>query len=649
MPTDLRRIVYKTFSDKAENLTSGDIRLVAFNPAEEFASEIYLDIVFGSTNPVYNNVVSNLSLEVNNYNKFFVKSFYIDNDQLENQPKFDPGFSFAIEGGSVYLKIEPKYIVVNGETITIEPLTGLTFKTVTVKKNIKYGDVTDPTIIEGVAPTADYKALELITFSRDKLIASSNYTNELKVDGKLVIKGNGEFGEDDVFVIEDYYDLDVDDTLWISGQTEPNPRWRQRIKAPVLQVQKLDFLAEALNFDFLKISNANPNEIPLTIENSSTSNVISLVTIDKIGNLSVLPDNATINSPKLNITNTATIEILNTTGLSNLNGGIAIDVDKFNVSDSGVLTVSSLSNLNGGIAVAIDKFTVDNTGEVYVDKDIQLNGDLYVSGGTIYCSSDTQTFSIQSSNPNPVNAILNIGSQVINTGASRTINIGANGAAGSITTVNIGSAEEAEEDSIINLYGTVNIIGEGTELTTETLSVSDNKIVLNSDATSPVSGTSGIIVNRGDEPTYGDATILWDEDIELWKTSSGLSVNNTLKINNGGGSVSFTPANSTNNITLTAPAINGTRTIATLTTNANKILHVNSSGNIAELSLANGVLKSINNVLSFGAPEITSSPDDAGTTKRAVTNIAQGSNGDIEVERGLAIKFENNVLTITLD
>jgi hypothetical protein len=266
-----------------------------------------------------------------------------------------------------------------------------------------------------------------------------------------------------------------------------------------------------------------------------------------------------------NVTVTGT-NTLTVSGLSKLNGGIEVNgtgTEKFTVDTSGntdikgtlkvlgVSTLTGLLNANGGIDVSSGEFTVDGTnGNTYIDgtldingitriaedllagldttdylssafavdvdnknayigNDLRLGGDLYVKGGAIYCDSPGQTFSIQSSNTNPQGATLNLGSQVIGSGASRTINIGTGGLAGSSTTVNIGSAQELEEDSIINLYGTVNIIGEaGTSIVTDTLEVIDNEIILNSNATSPIPGTSGIVVNRGSET---NATLYWDE------------------------------------------------------------------------------------------------------------------------------------------
>lgn len=271
------------------------------------------------------------------------------------------------------------------------------------------------------------------------------------------------------------------------------------------------------------------------------------------------------------------------TGLSSLNGGIAVDTDKFTVAANGdtsisgtldvdgVTTLVGLLDANGGIAVNTDNFTVAANGATYIDNtlevfgvttldedlivkngsgttvfsvddatgnvsssgDIVLDGNITVGGGNIFClgTGTNPTFNIGSSNTNPQGATLNLGSQAIVDGASRTINIGANGELGSDTTVNIGSVLEDPEHSIINLYGTVNVIGgTGSVITTDELNVADNTIVLNSERTSPFLGTSGIVVNRGPDGTYTDALFVFDEPSlgnGKWVASNGLIVEGT--------------------------------------------------------------------------------------------------------------------------
>jgi len=94
------------------------------------------------------------------------------------------------------------------------------------------------------------------------------------------------------------------------------------------------------------------------------------------------------------------------TGLLNANGGIAVDTNKFTVDGSGTgntsvggtLAVSGLTSLNGGIAVDTDKFTVaDGTGNTLIAGTLEvtgnttLTGNLTVNGTTTTVNSTTTT------------------------------------------------------------------------------------------------------------------------------------------------------------------------------------------------------------------------------------------------------------------
>jgi hypothetical protein len=288
------------------------------------------------------------------------------------------------------------------------------------------------------------------------------------------------------------------------------------------------------------------------------------------------------------------------TGMLYANGGINVNSGKFTVDSAlgntvttGTLTVSgdNLTSLGGDLTVSgaatvaetltvsgiaqfredlsvgiytlgndtfISKFAVDQaTGDLITSGNAAFGGSLTVTGGNIFCQNTdgSGTFNIGSANLSPTNATLNLGSQpIVNPAnsayiAKRTINIGGNGALGTDTTVNIGSPLEDPNHSIINLYGTVNVIGgTGSVITTETLNVTDNEIVLNANVETTVfNGTSGIVINRGwtgINPAYPgdglpnptnipkyleadkriDATLYWNETSGTWEASSGLIV-----------------------------------------------------------------------------------------------------------------------------
>ncbi len=82
---------------------------------------------------------------------------------------------------------------------------------------------------------------------------------------------------------------------------------------------------------------------------------------------------------------------LGAAGLANLNGGIAVDTDKFTVAGdgtgntviAGTLGAAGLANLNGGIAVDTDKFTVagDGTGNTVIAGTLGAAGLANLNGG----------------------------------------------------------------------------------------------------------------------------------------------------------------------------------------------------------------------------------------------------------------------------
>lgn len=88
-----------------------------------------------------------------------------------------------------------------------------------------------------------------------------------------------------------------------------------------------------------------------------------------------------------NVSELVTTGVHTVTGLSNLNGGIAVDTNKFTVADAsgntliagtlavtGASTLTGLLNANGGIAVDTDAFTVADTTGAVACGDIQCKG-----------------------------------------------------------------------------------------------------------------------------------------------------------------------------------------------------------------------------------------------------------------------------------
>jgi hypothetical protein len=508
MAENLKRLVYRTFSDSLTPTAGTDtLKLITFT-SDKFALELFLDIEFNTSNG--SNLASFL-LEINESGKFFVRNFNISSSG--GLASFNPELSFLINSGSIYLKT-----------------TDNTFYSITAKKLIKYGDVVDPSISASTI-TGSYTDLNLLNSVSgfdindnpiSYLTSYGNYTNELKVDGRLLVNGSAS-----TVRVEDFIITNENTENFLKGDVV------QKIVTPFIEVTEgfTSVTLDSLNVDYT----SNESIPPVII--TSNDGATTLLSLDKDGNLILPEGNLSLPVGSLDVGTTLT-----STGLSSLNGGIAVDTNKFTVATNGNTTVAGTLQVAGTLAAAgittlsedllikdgsTTRVTIDNT-----SGNISTAGSLTVSGGNIFCANTdgSGTFNIGSANLSPVNATLNLGSQpIVNPvgdgyTSTRTINIGTNGALGTDTTVNIGSALEDPAHSIINLYGTVNVIGgTGSAITTETLNVTDNEIVLNANTTTPLNTTSGIVVNRGSEPTYIDATLYWNELVSRWEASSAFS------------------------------------------------------------------------------------------------------------------------------
>jgi hypothetical protein len=99
------------------------------------------------------------------------------------------------------------------------------------------------------------------------------------------------------------------------------------------------------------------------------------------------------------------------------------------------------------------------------------------------------------------------------TGTSNQVTVSAS--AGDIT---IGLPEDVTIDGDLTVDGNLTVSGSTTYLNTETLTVEDNKIVLNSSITGTPTTDSGIEVERGD---LQNAEMYWDESEKKWSVSDG--------------------------------------------------------------------------------------------------------------------------------
>jgi hypothetical protein len=509
MAENLKRLVYRTFSDTATLPESTTVaKLIQFS-SDKFALELFLDIEFNEGD---GSEVSSFLLEIDDSGKLFVRNFNISS--TDGLAAFDPNLSFSINSGSIYLKTADN-----------------TFYSITAKKLIKYGDVVDPSISASIITGLTYTDLNLINAVNGDLTFYSNYTNELKVDGRLLVSGTSA-----TVRVEDFIVSDPESSF--DGQVV------QKIVTPFIEVTEG---LTSVTLDSLDVDYTVNNEIP-PLSITANDGAATFMLLSKEGNLS-LP------AGTLSVTGQTTL-----TGQLNINGGLNSDSGAFTVADttgniftSGTLTVTGQTQLREDLSIGTfvsptftSKFSVDSD-----NGNVITSGNLTVSGGNILCLSSDRTFNIGSSVTDlgeGNTATLNLGSQAITSG-NRIVNIGANGAPGTSTTVNIGSSEEDEDDSTINLFGTVNVIGgTGSSITTDTLQVVDNEIVLNSNATSPIGGTSGIVINRGGSNT--DATLYWNETNSQWEVSTSLAIKSSSN------SVVFSAP--TANATLTLPATSGT-------------------------------------------------------------------------------------------
>jgi len=159
------------------------------------------------------------------------------------------------------------------------------------------------------------------------------------------------------------------------------------------------------------------------------------------------------------------------------------------------------------------------------------------------------------------------------------------------------------ESGTFTLKGNLNVDGTQTVIDTETLTISDNVIVLNSNVTGTPSEDGGIEIERGTSP---NASLLWHETTQTWRAgllgseivlvnasstqaisnktfTSSTWQGNAIGIGYGGTGISTTPTNGQLLIG------NGTGyTLSNITGTANQISIANSAGGIT-LSLPNDV------------------------------------------------------------
>jgi len=85
---------------------------------------------------------------------------------------------------------------------------------------------------------------------------------------------------------------------------------------------------------------------------------------------------------------------------------------------------------------------------------------------------------------------------------------------GSTGSVTVGLPDDVQITNNLTIGGNLTVNGTTTTVNSETVSIADNIIVLNSDVTGSPSANAGIEVERG---TSTNASVLWDETADKWK------------------------------------------------------------------------------------------------------------------------------------
>jgi hypothetical protein len=203
-------------------------------------------------------------------------------------------------------------------------------------------------------------------------------------------------------------------------------------------------------------------------------------------------------------------------------------------------------------------------------------GDIAVNGGDI--TTNQGTFNIGNTGTSGT-LTTNLANNIMTTG-TKTVNIGT-GSTGGSTVINIG-ANNTGVTTTTTIYGNLVIQGTTTTVNNETVNISDNYVVLNSDQTGSPTQDAGIEVERGDST---NSTFYWDETNDLWK------------FYNGQGATTVTVPNTTGTIALTSQLHTQSHAITSTSdhTAGNwKVFYSNGSGQVVELALGSSgtVLKS---------------------------------------------------------
>lgn len=197
--------------------------------------------------------------------------------------------------------------------------------------------------------------------------------------------------------------------------------------------------------------------------------------------------------------------------------GILVNYDDnaglLTISNSGILDISSstldVTNTSGSVTIEIpSEIDADTTGNaatataLETARVITLGGDL--SGSASFDGTSDITIDVQIDSQSAVSSISGTENEIV--------------VSASVGAVTIGLPDNVTIAGDLTVSGDLIVSGSTTYLNTTTLSVEDNKVLLNSATTGSPSVDAGIEIERGDE---ANAEFFWDESAKKWTASDG--------------------------------------------------------------------------------------------------------------------------------
>ena len=196
------------------------------------------------------------------------------------------------------------------------------------------------------------------------------------------------------------------------------------------------------------------------------------------------------------------------------------DVDqnmRITTSGTGLLQLGSSStgvNIDGTMQIAAGKRITSSDGvKVQFGDDVELNGNKVIGLGTPTSGSDAATKTYVDS------SISAISTSTIAQGNSN-IAVVDNGT-GTVTVTVDGSTALTVTASGVVIAGNMTVEGTTTSVNSNTISLADNIVTLNSDATGTPTQNAGIEVERGDE---ANVQVRWNEGSQKWTFTNDGSV-----------------------------------------------------------------------------------------------------------------------------